>query len=151
VLIYYGCRLRAAVTTRAVEINGRDTMFVRSAFGCGAVIHRSGCDISHTFTVAPFVGPSLGQEVRNLRAKSAFDERVGGPGFTCGVPPRRKGQCIMLTPSVRIAGNCGIQRATKRTGFGRSMLSLSHSTQSEAAPHNTHIMLCFQQHKCTRF
>jgi hypothetical protein len=52
-LIYYCCRLRAAVTIRSVEVNGRDAMFVRCAFECGAVIHRSGCVMSHTFTVAP--------------------------------------------------------------------------------------------------
>ena len=51
--MYYCCRLRAAVTIRAVEINGRDAMFVKGAFECGAVIHRSGCVMSHTFTVAP--------------------------------------------------------------------------------------------------
>src|ERR1700733_748123 len=61
VLLYHCCRLRAAVTIRPVEINGRDTMFARGAFECGAVIHGSGCLISHTFTVAPFVCPSLGQ------------------------------------------------------------------------------------------
>ena len=51
--MYYCCRLRAAVTIRTVEVNGRDPMFVKCAFECGAVIHRSGCVMSHTFTVAP--------------------------------------------------------------------------------------------------
>ena len=51
--MYYCCRLRAAVTIRTVEVNGRDAMFVKCAFECGAVIHRSGCVMSHTFTVAP--------------------------------------------------------------------------------------------------
>jgi len=50
--MYYCCRLRAAVTIRSVEVNGRDAMFVKCAFECGAVIHRSGCVMSHTFTVA---------------------------------------------------------------------------------------------------
>jgi len=39
--------------------------------------------------------------------------------------------------SVNTEGNCGIQSATKRNGFGHPILSLSHFSQSEAAPYDT--------------
>ena len=52
-LIYYCCRLRAAVTIRAVEVNGREAMFLKGASECGAVVQRSGCVMSHTYAVAP--------------------------------------------------------------------------------------------------
>jgi hypothetical protein len=63
-------------------------------------------------------------------------ERVAGAGLTCGGRARRKGQCIIAL-SVNTEGNCGIQSATKRNGFGHPILSLSHFSQSEPAPYDT--------------
>jgi hypothetical protein len=83
-LIYYCCRLRAAVTIRAVEVNGRDAMFVKGVFECGAVIHRSGCVMSHTFTVAPLSVrvwgnrcATLEQEMLSLRGWTAMTRKPG--------------------------------------------------------------------------
>jgi hypothetical protein len=51
-LIDHCCRLRATATIVAVEIEGGYAMLVEGAFEFGAAIHRFGCVISHTFTVA---------------------------------------------------------------------------------------------------
>jgi hypothetical protein len=79
VLIYHSCRLRAAVTIRAVEVNGRDTMFIGGAFECGAVIHRSECVISHSFTVAP-----LSIRVWGIRCATLEQETASLTGTTRG-------------------------------------------------------------------
>jgi len=50
-LIDHGCRLRAAVAIRDVEIEGADTMLAEGTFEGRAAIHRFGCVISHIFIV----------------------------------------------------------------------------------------------------
>ena len=50
-LIDHGCRLRAAVAIRDVEIEGADAMLAEGAFEGRAAIHRLGCVISHIFIV----------------------------------------------------------------------------------------------------
>ena len=65
-LIYYCCRLRAAVASRAVEIEGGDAMLAVSAFECGAAIHRFGCVISHIFIVVLLPVRALGNRCATL-------------------------------------------------------------------------------------
>jgi hypothetical protein len=48
-LIDRRCRLRAAVTVRALEIEGCDSMLAEGTFERRAAIHRLGCVISHIF------------------------------------------------------------------------------------------------------
>jgi hypothetical protein len=50
-LIDHRCCLRAAVTIRAVEIEGSDAMVAESAFEYGAAVDRCGYVMSHTVTV----------------------------------------------------------------------------------------------------
>jgi hypothetical protein len=50
-LIDHGCRLRAAVAVRAVEIEGADAVLAEGTFERGAAVQRFGCVVSHTFSV----------------------------------------------------------------------------------------------------
>jgi hypothetical protein len=59
-LIYCCCRLRATVTIRVVEIDGRDAMFVTSAFESRAAVHRFGCLYFTSSTLAHIPIPVSG-------------------------------------------------------------------------------------------
>jgi hypothetical protein len=60
-LIYHGCRLRAAVAIVAAEIEGGDAMLAEGAFEGGATIHLFGCVISHESIVVLLLLRALGQ------------------------------------------------------------------------------------------
>jgi hypothetical protein len=77
-LIYYCCRLRATVTIRVVEIDGRDAMFVTGAFEMRAAVHRFGCLIFHFFHSSPYSHSRFGQWVYTLRAGNELQGFVSG-------------------------------------------------------------------------
>ena len=76
-LIYHCCRLRAAVASRTVEIEGGDAMLAVSAFECGAAIHRFGCVISHIFIVVLIPVRALGNRRATLLHSSLAARHVG--------------------------------------------------------------------------
>src|ERR1700686_3574077 len=57
-------------------------MLAKSAFERGIVIHRSGCVISHTFTVAPLSVPVWGNGCATLEQKArSLAKSVAGSGL----------------------------------------------------------------------
>jgi hypothetical protein len=78
-LIYHCRRLRAAVASRAVEIEGGDAMLAENACKCGAAIHRFGCVISHTFIVVLLPLRALGN-----RCATFLQETLSLAGSTVG-------------------------------------------------------------------
>ena len=62
-LIYHSCRLRAAVTSCAIEIEGGDAVLAE-----GAAVGRFGCVISHISIVVLPLALGLGHWVGSFRA-----------------------------------------------------------------------------------